>query len=56
MAPNEQGYRFWQHAIKSFAGEEILAARFDQGGNDWHRFAFESRPAAHEPGLAGVAE
>lgn len=49
MVSNEPASRFWFHAIKGFAGEEIVAVRMKQGGKDWRRFSFESRPASHEP-------
>ncbi len=46
MATNERAYRFWHRAIKNFAGDDFLVARFTQSGKDWHRFSFESRPDA----------
>ena len=53
MATNERAYRFWHHAIESFSGDAILATRFSQGGGDWRRFSFESRPSAQDSGGAG---
>jgi predicted acetyltransferase len=53
MTSNEPACRFWQRAIASFAGEEIRATPFQQGGRDWRRFAFESTPATHDAGPAG---
>jgi predicted acetyltransferase len=45
MVSNRPAYRFWHHAIQSFAGREIAATRVMQGGRDRHLFSFESRPA-----------
>ena len=45
MVSNEPAYRFWHEAIKSFAGQEIVATRVTQGGGDRHLFSFESRSA-----------
>jgi predicted acetyltransferase len=43
IVSNQPAYRFWHHAIKSFAGQEIAATRVVQGGRDRHLFSFESR-------------
>ncbi len=43
IVSNEPAYRFWGRAIKSFAGQEIVATRVKQGGRDRHLFSFESR-------------
>lgn len=43
IVSNQPAYRFWYHAIKSFAGQEIAATRARQGGRDRHVFSFESR-------------
>jgi predicted acetyltransferase len=57
IVSNEPAYRFWHHAITSFAGQEVGLTRVEQGGRDRHLFSFESRPAAQEPGRsAGVEE
>jgi predicted acetyltransferase len=45
IVSNEPAYRFWREAIKSFAGQEIVATRVKQGGRDRHLFSFESRNA-----------
>jgi predicted acetyltransferase len=50
MVANQPAYRFWHHAIKSFAGHEIGAARVMQGGWKRHLFSFESGNAS--PGNA----
>lgn len=42
IVSNEPAYRFWHHAIKSFAGQEIGATRVKQGGRERHLFSFES--------------
>jgi predicted acetyltransferase len=44
MVSNQPAYRFWHHAIESFAGHEISSTRITQGGRDRHLFSFESRP------------
>ena len=43
IVSNQPAYRFWHHAIKSFAGQEIAATRVKQGGRDRQVFSFESR-------------
>jgi predicted acetyltransferase len=45
IVSNQPAYRFWHHAIKSFAGQEIGATRVKKGGRDRHLFSFESRNA-----------
>jgi predicted acetyltransferase len=45
IVSNEPAYRFWHHAIKSFAGQEIGSTRVKQGGRDRYLFSFESRSA-----------
>jgi predicted acetyltransferase len=42
LVSNQPAYRFWHHAIKSFAGQEIRATRVRQGGRERHVFSFES--------------
>jgi predicted acetyltransferase len=43
MAINKPAYRFWCHAIESFAvGGQIFETGYQQGGKDWRRFSFES--------------
>jgi predicted acetyltransferase len=44
IVSNQPAYRFWHHAIKSFAGQEIASTRIMQGGRDRHLFSFESKP------------
>jgi len=51
IVSNRPAYRFWHHAIKSFAGREIGATRVKQGGRERHLFSFESTPAAQQPVL-----
>jgi len=48
IVSNEPAYRFWHHAIESFAGQNIVATRVMQGGRDRHLFSFESRPDSQE--------
>jgi predicted acetyltransferase len=52
MATNEPAYRFWHHAVKSFAGDDFLVTDYQQAGKDWHRLSFESKLKAGQPGLA----
>ena len=52
IVSNEPAYRFWNYAIKSFAGQKIGATRVKQGGRDRYLFSFESKPAAQQAGLA----
>ena len=42
---NQKAKNFWARAINGFLGKAIEPIRFDKNGNDWHVFAFESKPA-----------
>jgi predicted acetyltransferase len=44
MSANEPAHRFWHRAIRRSAGDQFLVTGFNQDGNDWHRFSFESGP------------
>jgi len=43
---NQKAKNFWARAIKEFLGEAIEPIPLDKNGEDWHVFAFESKPAS----------
>jgi predicted acetyltransferase len=47
---NEPAHRFWQRAVESFVGHEVVPTRVTQGGKDRYRFAFDTRPAGEPRG------
>lgn len=43
---NRKAKEFWARAIKDFIGEAVEPTPFDEGGEGWHVFSFESIRAA----------
>jgi predicted acetyltransferase len=43
---NRRAKEFWARAIKDFIGEAVEPTPFDEGGEGWHVFSFESIRAA----------
>jgi predicted acetyltransferase len=46
MDRNRKAKEFWSRAIKDFIGEAVEPTPFDEGGEGWHVFSFESKRAA----------
>ncbi len=42
MQANHAACRFWEHAIKVFAGQAIHSVRVEKNGKGWQLFSFES--------------
>jgi hypothetical protein len=43
MESNHPVLHFWEHAIMTFTGKPIHAARFEKSGKLWHVFSFETK-------------
>jgi predicted acetyltransferase len=43
MELNYPGYRFWEHTIREFVGDELRMAHFEKGGQPWHLITFQAR-------------
>ncbi len=41
MESNYGGYRFWEHTIRGFVGDEVRVARFEKRGQPWHLLIFQ---------------
>ncbi len=41
MESNYSGYRFWEHTIREFVGDDLRMARFEKGGQPWHLITFQ---------------
>jgi predicted acetyltransferase len=42
MESNYSGYRFWEHTIRDFVGDELRMARFEKGGQPWNLITFQA--------------
>lgn len=43
MESNYPGYRFWEHTIRDFVGDDFHIARFEKGDQPWHLLTFQVR-------------
>ena len=46
MESNDSGCRFWEKAVRTFAGDGVRASRFEKCGVNWRLFTFETNPGA----------
>jgi|ERR1017187_941042 predicted acetyltransferase len=42
LQANVSARQFWQHAISAFTGDEVHSSSFEQNGETWRLFSFES--------------
>lgn len=45
MESNQNAWRFWEHTIRSFVGDDFRVGRFDKRGESWHLVTFQAKRA-----------